>query len=299
MPSVSCPKCGTRLRVDDDLDDDDRIECTRCGKRFRPPQEEEEPVHRGKKVQKAGPLASLGGCLVLFALCGGGIYSCDSYFERARADVAAADRLYAEGKRAEAVAKYKDRFSHVPELQRTEVIKRIVDHEATAGDPAAARQYVEKGLDGKLKVEYETPAARDLLARVQQERAAAEARRQAAVAEREAAERQAEAKRKADREARERTEKDAEQKAERFGRSYEAYRYTQGLVKAKLQPYDAKFSLVPDHKQNADGSWTTLGAVTTPNEFGGKNKYVYKSTVRKRADGQWEDVETVLGIDPN
>jgi DNA-directed RNA polymerase subunit RPC12/RpoP len=184
MPRVVCPKCSARLKVDDDLDDD-RIECTRCGRRFVPPQEE--PVHRGKKVQKAGALATLGGCLVIFVLCGGGLYSCGVYNQRARDDLAAADRLYAKGKKAEAGAKYSDRYSYVTNDRRVEIIRRVADHEATAGDKGEARRWVEKGLNVGLEIDYETQAARELLAQVERERAAAEAaRRQAEAAKRKA-----------------------------------------------------------------------------------------------------------------
>jgi|GEM_PF-4008313 len=46
MPVVSCPRCSTCLKVDDDLDSDDRIKCTECGKRFLPP-------HRGKEEEES------------------------------------------------------------------------------------------------------------------------------------------------------------------------------------------------------------------------------------------------------
>ena len=38
--TISCPKCFTRLSVDDDIDPDARVECTRCGKRFPPFQDD-------------------------------------------------------------------------------------------------------------------------------------------------------------------------------------------------------------------------------------------------------------------
>ena len=206
-----------------------------------------------------------------------GAVGCD-FNKKKREALAEGDRLYATDPGA-AAGKYKEGFDAAGP-RKAEVLQRIVDHEAKPGNAAEAKKWIAKGLDEKLQVTYETPAARELLAQVQRERADDEAKKQA------------------EKDAKEKAKREAEEKNERFGSSVEAYRYTQSIVKARLQPYDAKFSLVPDTKRNADGSWTTLGAVTTPNEFGGKNKYLYKSTVRKRSDGQWEDVETTLGIDP-
>ena len=179
MPTVTCPKCSARLRVDDDLEPDDRIECTRCGKRFLPPQEE--PVHRGKRVQrvgKAGGCAGIGCLLLMMAVCGGAWISFSNFKKRALEDLTAADRLYAEGKTGEAVEKYKSSYRFAPADRKAEVVARIADHEADAGNAAEARRWVTTGLDAKLTAPYQSRAARDIHAQVQKERAEAEARKQ-------------------------------------------------------------------------------------------------------------------------
>ena len=207
MTVVACPHCRTRLTVTDDLAADGEVQCPKCGTlvALAPPAPvAARPSPRAGRPTRARPVdepaadkgapgvsnacATLG-CflLVVFGCCGGcGIWS--EVRQRALDDLAAADRLYAEGKKAEAVAKYKDRYSFVPDGRKAEVVKRVADHEATAGDKAEARRWVEKGLDAKLDIKYESPAARDILAQVHRERAEAEATKQA-----EAEKRQAEA----------------------------------------------------------------------------------------------------------
>jgi hypothetical protein len=186
MPTVTCPKCSARLKLDDDLDPDDRIECTRCGKRFVPPQEE--PVHRGKKVQKAGGCAGVGCFLLMALICGAGWLGYSGMKQKALDDLAAADRLFAEGKKGEAAAKYKTGYSFAPDGRKPEIVARIADYEAGAGNAAEARRWITTGLDAKLNVTYETQAARDIHAQVQRERAEAEARKQAEAAKRKAEE---------------------------------------------------------------------------------------------------------------
>lgn len=282
---ISCPKCSARLRVDDDLDPDDRIECTRCGKRFLPP--EEAATHRARKVPTTGSWATFGCCLLLIFSCGGACIGWSNYKQRAREDLAAADSLYAEGKKAEAVAKYKDRFSHLPDDRRAEVIKRIADHEATAGDKAEARRWVEKGLDGKTEIAYETAAARDLLVQVKQERAEAEAKKK-----------EAEAKKKAEREAKEQAQREMEEKAKRYGRSSDALLAAQMLAKQQITfPAEARFHAPNETTQNADGSWKVSGIVTSKNAFGVKVKYRFHTTVLRLENGDWREIEPVVFTD--
>ena len=185
MPTVSCPKCSARLRVDDGLEPDDRIECTRCGKRFLPPQAE--VTHRGKKVQRASGCVSVGGCLlIVLVCCGGGFGGWSLMKQKALDDLAAADRLFSEGKKGEAAGKYKTGYSFAPDDRKPEIVRRIVDHEASEGNAAEARRWIVTGLDAKLNITYETPAARDIHAQLQRERAEAEAKKQADAAKRKA-----------------------------------------------------------------------------------------------------------------
>ena len=201
--AVRCPRCRNPLSLappalsasDEPLpaEPDPAPRAPRRPNRARQEAEPAEP-DEGKTAVRASGCATFGGCLVILLACGGAFSCWSAYKQRALDDLAAADRSYAEGKKAEAVAKYKDRFSHVPGDRRAEVIKRVADHEATAGDKAEARRWVEKGLDGKMNIAYESPAARDLLAQVQRERAEAEAKKQAEIARKqaEAAKRKAE-----------------------------------------------------------------------------------------------------------
>jgi hypothetical protein len=88
---------------------------------------------------------------------------------RAKSELDHADRLYAEGDRAEAVAKYKANFSFVAKADKSRVVQRIVEFEAERGDETEARRWIELALDNKLDVAYGTAGAKDLLSRVQAE----------------------------------------------------------------------------------------------------------------------------------
>jgi|GEM_PF-6635584 len=279
MPVVSCPRCSTRLKVDDDLDLDDRVECTKCGKRFAPPQEAS--VHRAKKVQHAGGCA--GGCAMLigFALvvgvCGGAWLGWSHMKQQAFNDLAEGDRLYAANKKIEAAKKYETAYSFAPDDRKGQLVGRIVDAELSAGNTKTAREYVEIGLNAKLNVTYETDAARDLHAQVQRERAEAQAKKQA------------------EREAKERADKEAEAKRQRYGDSSDATLAAQIFVKRQLAfPAEAKFGFLDrDTAQNKDGSWKVSGVVTSKNAFGVKVKFRFQVTVVKQENGDWREVEPV------
>ena len=93
------------------------------------------------------------------------------------AALAEADRLY-PSKPTEAVAKYKEGYP-AADARRAEVLKKIVDHEAGAGNTAEATKWIERGLDDKLTVDYTSPAARGLFAKVQKDRVEREAAKKA------------------------------------------------------------------------------------------------------------------------
>lgn len=116
--------------------------------------------------QKGGLLSGLAGLVILAILCSG----VASWLKgRAQESIKEADKLYAEGKQEEAVRAYKKHFSEAGD-RKPELLKRIVEYELKQGDRAEARHWVEKGIDGKLEVAYDSEAARGLLADVQQER---------------------------------------------------------------------------------------------------------------------------------
>jgi hypothetical protein len=175
MSVISCPYCHAPMTVSPELAGSGVVRCPRCGnllsvappalpaspgpspaeeeqapaprpqrraKRARAEAEPEEPSE-DKSAPRAGSWATFGCCLLLIFSCGGACIGWTHYKQRALDDLAAADRSYTEGKKAEAVAKYKDRFSHVPEDRKAEVLQRIVDHEAGAGNTAEAAKWIE------------------------------------------------------------------------------------------------------------------------------------------------------------
>jgi hypothetical protein len=129
--------------------------------------------------------------LGLLACCGSAVFFAMKSREQQEAALAEADKLYAS-KPAEAVVKYKEGYPAAGS-RKAEVLQRIVDHEAKAGNTAEATKWIEKGLDDKLAVDYTVPAAKDLHAKVQKDRADKEAAKKAAE-EAKKAEREAKAK---------------------------------------------------------------------------------------------------------
>jgi hypothetical protein len=79
--------------------------------------------------------------------------------DKGLAELKAADRLFGEGKRAEAVAKYKTNFAAVASQSQAEILKRIVEHEVETGDLKEARRWIELGLDKGLAPRYAGGAA--------------------------------------------------------------------------------------------------------------------------------------------
>jgi DNA-directed RNA polymerase subunit RPC12/RpoP len=81
-----------------------------------------------------------------------------------------ADRLFAGGKREEAVRKYKSLFAFANNEEQTKMLKKIVEFEVAMNDLKEAKRWVEQGLDLGLSVAYSTPGTTKLLAQVQAER---------------------------------------------------------------------------------------------------------------------------------
>ena len=118
--------------------------------------------------------------LALFACCGSvGFFAMQSNKQKQEA-LAEGDALYAT-KPAEAVAKYKEGYAAAG-ARKAEVLQRIVDHEAGAGNTAEATKWVEKGLDDKLTPAYTSATAKDLYAKAQKDRADKEAAKKAEAA---------------------------------------------------------------------------------------------------------------------
>jgi hypothetical protein len=91
--------------------------------------------------------------------------------QNATETLAEADRLYQAGDAAEAVANYKEAYWGAGG-RKADVIQRIVDHEAGRGSSSEAKRWIEKGLDDKLALSFDSPAGRALMATAHQEREA-------------------------------------------------------------------------------------------------------------------------------
>lgn len=78
---------------------------------------------------------------------------------------------------AEAIASYKLGFPSAGG-RKAEILQRIVDHEAEAGNTAEASAWIERGLDENVNATYKSAAARTLMAKIGADRTArAEAKR--------------------------------------------------------------------------------------------------------------------------
>src|SRR5262245_40533270 len=91
--------------------------------------------------------------VVALVVCCGAV-GCDVN-KKKREALAEGDRLDPTDPAA-AVARYKEGYDAAGP-RKAEVLQRIVDHEVKAGNTAEAKKWVEKGLNEKLQVAYETP----------------------------------------------------------------------------------------------------------------------------------------------
>jgi len=148
MALQKCYECGNRVSTEAKT-------CPSCGA----------PVSAGKKP---GLVANLAALVTLILICSGAIFWVTKKAEESKEDLREADRLYAGGNRGAAVAKYKKHFAFVDNKQ--EILRRIVDFETEKGNKEEARKWIEKGLDAKIAVAYETAGARELHARMAKER---------------------------------------------------------------------------------------------------------------------------------
>ncbi|MBX9582946.1 MAG: cell envelope integrity protein TolA [Gemmataceae bacterium] len=85
-----------------------------------------------------------------------------------------ADRLWAAGQKAEAVAKYKEVIdggvSSVDQSRRPTVFQRVVEYEAEQGNTSAAKQYIQKAETYNVALASDAPAAKKLLAEAKAEK---------------------------------------------------------------------------------------------------------------------------------
>jgi hypothetical protein len=118
---------------------------------------------------KAATVMLMGFGLLVLGCCGiAGFFAAKSSKEQQEA-IAEADKLY-PSKPADAVAKYKEGYPSAGS-RKAEIIQRIVDHEAEAGNNEEAKRWIERGLDEKLTINFKSGTARALLAKVEKDRA--------------------------------------------------------------------------------------------------------------------------------
>ena len=128
----------------------------------------------------------------------------DGETDKIQREVDAADHLFADGRQEEAITKYKAVFAFADKKSQKDMLRRIVEFEATRGNRAEAKRWIESGLKLGLTPAVSTPAADAILSEAQ-----AEHERKAAAA---AKQREAE-------QARLKEEKDAAQRLEREARA--------------------------------------------------------------------------------
>ena len=90
----------------------------------------------------------------------------------AEAELNKADKLYDQGKKDEAVAVYKQKFSYSKD--KATHVKRIVEFEAEQEHIAEVRKWVEIAVDAKLNVTYQNKMAQQAYATVKKDRDDAE-----------------------------------------------------------------------------------------------------------------------------
>jgi ribosomal protein L40E len=110
------------------------------------------------------------GLLVFAVMCAGvisGIFSARTKAD-AEAEIAKADKLFDQGKKMEAIAIYKEKFSLAND--KAALVKRIVEFELERNDIVETRKWIERGFDEKIEVAYSNPALVTLQAQVKSER---------------------------------------------------------------------------------------------------------------------------------
>ena len=72
-----------------------------------------------------------------------------------------AEKLFEEGKHAEAVLKYETGYHAARKTQKGEIIKRVAEHYAKSGNEEEARKWIERSLTDDIEVPFESQAAKD------------------------------------------------------------------------------------------------------------------------------------------
>jgi len=93
---------------------------------------------------------------------------------QAKTQLEEADRLWASGRKAEAVKEYKTlierNLSYVDKGKHQAIFVRVVEFEADNGDVSVARRFIERAEKEKLSLSLSSPKAKELAAQVGKER---------------------------------------------------------------------------------------------------------------------------------
>lgn len=184
-----------------------------------------------------------------------------------------ADKQYADGEKAEAIAAYKSGYDLAGRDEKHRAAERIILYEIENANDDEARRWAEKSIRDGLELNFTDKAAISLLSEV-----------------RENIEKQREAERIA-----------AEKKQEyesRFGSEFDAEYQAKKFVKQKMQfPEETSITALrfvdPYEQPAANGEWTFFGELTTKNAFGVSVQHKWKCTLKKTGE-YWTEINVEL-----
>jgi hypothetical protein len=180
------------------------------------------------------------------------------------------DRLFAAGKKAEAAEQYKKAYTGA-DKRKAEIVQKIVDQELSAGNRDEARRWIDRALGDRVELNFESQAAREMLAQARQDHDT-----KAAKVKQEQEERIAKAKDKAQ-QAKEEREKE---KANRPGSKVTRQNYSKIEVG---MTYDEVTAILGNGRENSrvgdvvTVSWNGAGIQSITIVFGENGKVAAKS----------------------
>lgn len=108
-----------------------------------------------------------GSSLVVLGCCGIPVLLRISDAQQRVQQMAAADRDYEAGRKRHAVEVYKTHYERTTD--KSKYLSRIVETEIEQGSKADAKAWITKGIEGGVKAEYDSDAAKDLFAQATKE----------------------------------------------------------------------------------------------------------------------------------
>ena len=151
-----CAQCDRRI--------DDGVDCPKCdavvcSERCLKTHSRDNHTKKASRVPLYGAL----GCgVLLFSCCGFGTITTMLANSRAKAQIAEADQLWADGKRAEAVEKYAANYERADD--KPQLLRRVVEFRLESGDTAEAKKWLARGISDKVEVVYEGKAKEEFAA---------------------------------------------------------------------------------------------------------------------------------------